>query len=254
MIVAALWCDSFSGFVLSRKKLNPTISFIKRIATRSTLVTSTCSGAVLLADDGLLEGRQATVCWWLVDWFQRRFPSVQLVADKLVAKDKKVWTAAAGTAYLHLCLDILKQLAPASVLTLTSQLLLVEPRRGSQSPYLSREGIADESNDPVVVTAKRVIRNQLIKTISLTGLAKKLKVRERTLHRRFQNASTISPTAYIQNERVSRAKQLLENSNQSFESIVNECGYQDAATFRKLFTKLVGIPPGEYRLRFSQRQ
>jgi transcriptional regulator GlxA family with amidase domain len=112
------------------------IDLLRELPKRAKIIASSCSGAALLATAGLLDGYRATTCWWLADWFQHRFPAVQLHAEQVLIAEKQRWTSAAGGAYMHLGIELVRELAGDKVANVTSRLMLVEPRRGTQSPFL----------------------------------------------------------------------------------------------------------------------
>ena len=251
LIVPPLWVDSRSEFDARTNELRRHLPLLQRLATRSGIVASACSGAVLLADAGLLDGHRATTCWWLAEWFGARYPRVELEASRLVVIDGDRWTAAAGTAYLHLCLDIVKKLAGERVATLAGRLALVEPRRGSQSPFLATQPVP-ENAERVVQRAAALVERRIATPLSVADLARELGTTERTLSRRFRSALGVPPLAYLQSRRIALAKRLLERDRDSLERIVGHCGYSDLASFRKLFTREVGMSPREYRSRFAR--
>ena len=96
IIVPPLWCTSLSDLQQRRLRLASEVAALRKLASRSDIMASACSGAVLLADAGLLANRRATTCWWLAEWFHREFPDTDLVPHQLVAIDGDRWTAAAG--------------------------------------------------------------------------------------------------------------------------------------------------------------
>jgi transcriptional regulator GlxA family with amidase domain len=215
-------------------------------------MASACSGAILLAQAGLLARRRATTCWWLADWFGSRFPDVRLDPGRLVVRDGDRWTAAAGTAYLHLCLELVEEFAGREVAAATARLALVEPRRGSQSPFLGRQSQSAGAGAGVADRAARWIEDRLATGISIAAMARALHTTERTLHRRFHASFGVSPLAHLQSRRIALAKRLLESGDDTLERIVERCGYRDASSFRKLFAREVGMTPREYRLRFRR--
>jgi transcriptional regulator GlxA family with amidase domain len=249
-IVPPLWCTSLADLEVRARRLRTQIDFVVRMARRSGIFASSCSGAVLLAQAGLLSGRRATTCWWLVEWFRQAFPDVEMVPDRLVMRDRDIWTGAAGAAYMHLALELVRELAGEPLAAATAKLMLVERRRGSQSPFLVPHATpADAGSD--VERAMRYLRQHASKTLAIAEICRSLAISERTLTRRFKASLGMSPLSYLQSQRVARARQLLESSDQPLERIVEQCGYEDVSSFRKLFARQVGMTPREYRLRFG---
>jgi transcriptional regulator GlxA family with amidase domain len=252
VIVPPIWCRSLSELERRSQALRGHSSVLATLAHRSKILASACSGAVLLADQGLLANRRATTCWWLADWFRRRFPETRLVPDQLLAIDRDRWTAAAGSAYVHLCLELIETFAGVEIARITSRLMLVEPRRGSQSPFLYPDAPRKNFADRDIALAVRYLDDHDDARITIAGLCRHLGLKTRTLNRHFEASLGMSPLAYLQARRVARAKQLLEGTGLSFEEIVARCGYEDNSSFRKLFARQVGMTPREYRSRFSR--
>jgi len=251
VVIPPLWVESpgeISERVRRLERLNP---LLIKLARRSGVVSSACSGAALLASAGLLFQHRVTTCWWLLPWFAARFPDVALVADRLVMIDGNRWTAAAGSAYIHLGLALVRHFAGAEIANMTARLMLVEQRRGSQSPFIPPVDLPQDTADPLVRRAAVHIRNHVAERFSISKLSRTLHVSERTLARRFQIAFGMAPLAYLQSQRVARAKQLLEHGATALDQIVAECGYEDVSSFRKLFSRHVGMTPREYRSRFA---
>ena len=249
-VVPPVWCESLADLEVQARRLRTENAFIVRMARRSKIFASTCSGAVLLAQAGLLTGRRATTCWWLVNWFRQTFPDIEMAPDRLVMRDGNRWTAAAGAAYMHLALDLVREFAGEPLAAATAKLMLVERRRGSQSPFLVPHAAPAEA-DSEIERATRYLRQHSGKRLAIAGVCRALAVSERTLARRFKASLGMSPLSYLQSQRVARARQLLESSTLPLERIVEQCGYEDVSSFRKLFARQVGMTPREYRLRFG---
>jgi len=247
-IVPPIWCESLADLEKQAQRLRTGNAFIVRMARRSKIFASTCSGAVLLAQAGLLSGRRATTCWWLVNWFRHAFPDVEMVPDRLVMRDRDLWTAAAGTAYMHLALELVRELAGEPLASATARLMLVERRRGSQSPFLVPHAALEPDSE--MERATRYLQRNSGK-LALAGVCRALAVSERTLARRFRAKLGMSPLSYLQSQRIARARELLESSKLPLDRIVEQCGYEDVSSFRKLFARQVGMTPRDYRQRFG---
>jgi transcriptional regulator GlxA family with amidase domain len=252
-IVPPVWCESLADLEVQARRLRTENAFLIHMARRSQIFASTCSGAVLLAQAGLLSGRRATTCWWLVNWFRQTFPDIEMAPDRLVMRDGNRWTAAAGAAYMHLALDLVREFAGEPLAAATAKLMLVERRRGSQSPFLMPH--APQTGSEIVGfdigRATHYLRQHASKRLAIAGVCRALAVSERTLARRFKATLGMSPLNYLQSQRIARARQLLESSALPLERIVEQCGYEDVSSFRKLFARQVGMTPREYRLRFG---
>jgi transcriptional regulator GlxA family with amidase domain len=248
VIVPSIWGGSRVDFFERLERLDAEHEPLCRLAARTRIMASACSGAVLLAGAGLLDGHRATTCWWLADWFANRYARVALALDRLVVMDRERWTAAAGSAYMHLGLDLVRALAGERAAAGSARLMLVEPRRGSQSPFLAPALL--EPADEDVRRALRYLDEHTAAPFTIAAMCRAIAVHERTLARKFQAATGTSPLSYLQSRRIARARQLLEMSALTLEQIVGQCGYEDVSSFRKLFTRRVGMTPREYRSRF----
>jgi transcriptional regulator GlxA family with amidase domain len=180
-----------------------------------------------------------------------RFTGTELALDRVLVTDGDRWTAAAGSAYMHLGLELVRALSGEAVAAGTARLMLVERRRGAQSPFLAQPAPPLDVSDDVTRRAIHYLDEHLVAPLSIKRLCRAIGVHERTLARRFQAAMGLSPLGYLQSRRVARARQLLESSALPFEQIVIQCGYEDVASFRKLFARQVGMTPREYRSRFA---
>ncbi len=251
LIVPPFWSETREEFDRNVERATRGKSFLIETSRRASIVASACSGAVMLAEAGLLEGYRATTCWWLSDWFAEHHPELRMDTRKLVVSDRNRWTAAAGTAYLHLCLELTRKLAGPRIASAAGRLALVEPRRGSQSPFIAAPIGADASDVGPASRAIILLQRHPESPESVAMIAKRLGTTERTLNRQFRRAVGMTPVAYRQSQRIAMARRLLESDRMPLEEIVERCGYVDVASFRKLFTREVGMSPKEYRLRFA---
>jgi transcriptional regulator GlxA family with amidase domain len=251
VIVPPIWCESREELEQRALELESRVRHLRSLARRARIMASACSGAVLPANAGLLSRRRATTCWWLASWFQQRYPDVDLAPDKLIVADGDRWTAAAGSAYLHLGVELIEELAGPKVAAATARLLLVERRRGSQSPFIVQDALPSGAADSDVDRAIAYLQEHAGTRITIAQLCGRIAVNERTLSRKFKAALGASPLAYLQSRRIGDARRLLETTALSLEDIVAQCGYEDVASFRKLFARHVGMTPREYRSRFG---
>jgi len=229
-IVPPVWCESLVDLEVQARRLRSENAFIAGMARRSKICARTCSGAVLLAQAGLLSGRRATTCWWLVNWFRRTFPDIEMAPDRLVMRDGNRWTAAAGAAYMHLALDLVREFAGQPLAAATAKLMLIERRRGSQSPFLQPHA-AHAHADAEINRATRYLQQHSAKKLAIAATCRALGVSERTLARRFKAHLGMSPLSYLQSQRIGHARQLLENSTLPLERIVEHAATKTCPRF-----------------------
>ena len=151
---------------------------------------------------------------------------------------------------MHLALELVREFAGEPLAAATAKLMLVERRRGSQSPFLVPHTAPGEVGSDME-RATSYLRQHSSKPLAIAGVCRALAISERTLARKFKASLGMSPLSYLQSQRIARARQLLEASKLPLERIVEQCGYEDVSSFRKLFARQVGMTPREYRLRFG---
>lgn len=230
----------------------PEIELIRALHLRGIPIAAACCGTFLLAEAGLLDGHQATTSWWLDATFRNRYPKVQLNVEKMIVEDGKFTTTGASTAVLTYVLQLLAKQVDDSLAQLTGKMMLIDTERASQAPYIS-SALAEKPRHSLSEKAERFIQQQLHREFSVGELAEHCDTSERSLLRHFRQHYNASPIAHIQHLRVERAKALLESTLMSFDEIVERCGYQDSASFRKLFKRDTSLTPADYRERFRLR-
>ena len=134
-----------------------------------------------------------------------------------------------------------------------AKIMLIEPNRTSQLPYMSLRA-PNGHQDELVQKIQSWMYKNIQRHISLDDISNRFAVTKRTLNRRFKKALDDTPVNYLQRMRVEEAKRLLESSNMTLENIVYQVGYEDVSSFRKLFTELAELSPRAYRERFKRHQ
>ncbi len=232
--------------------MTPEIEYLRAVHLRGAQLAGSCSGTFLLARTGLLDGRRATTSWWLAAAFSRYYPSVRLDADQMLVEDGNVITTGGATAVFSLVLRLIAKYAGEDLAQQTGRMLLVDPDRQSQAPYVS-QAMLERPRNSLTERVERVLGEELEGELSIGALAQRIGTSERSLLRHFRSYYGESPLAHIQRLRVERAKALLESTHLSFDEIVERCGYRDVSSFRKLFKRATSITPGDYRERFTFR-
>lgn len=217
------------------------------------ILGSVCAGAFLLAETGLMTGRPMTTHWAYADRLQERFPQVRVDADRLIIDDGDVITAGGLMSWTDLGLRLVDRLLGPTVMIETARMLLVDPP-GREQRYYSVFSPRLTHGDAAVLRVQHWLQATQAKDYALATLAAQAKLEERTFLRRFQKATGMTTTEYCQRLRVGRASELLQFGTASIDRVAWEVGYSDPGAFRKVFTRIVGLSPGEYRRRFSARE
>lgn len=227
-----------------------TVDWIRRQYRQGAIVAASCSGTVLLAETGLLDGKSATTSWWLAQLFQKRYPEITLQIDRLLVEHGRLLSAGAVTSYTNLVLRLVDIFAGKTIALASAKMMLVDINKYSQAPYMMLQSILDHS-DNLVAKAQYWINQHLRSKIDLMDLSDHLAVSYRTLIRRFKNATGETPIQYIQKSRIESAKQLLETTDLNLETVMERVGYADVSAFSLLFKRLTRLTPREYRRQFS---
>lgn len=215
-----------------------------------TVLCSVCAGAFVLAETGLIDGRRATTHWAFVEQLAHRFPAIHLAAEHMVLDDGDIVTAGGILAWADLGLTLVERaLGPATMLA-TARFLLIDPPRSSQLPFAAFVPNFDHGDD-AIRRAQHHIHAHAQESLGVSDLHTIAGMTERTFLRRFTAATGHRPNDYVQQVRISKAREALERSVTPVDRIAWEVGYSDPAAFRKLFLRLTGISPAVYRHRFG---
>ncbi|MDH4874313.1 GlxA family transcriptional regulator [Pseudomonas sp. BN515] len=248
-VVIALPCI---GALPPAETLQPFVDWLSLRHAAGVTLCSVCAGAFVLAQTGLLAGRPLTTHWSLAKDLGERYPEVKVDADKLVVDDGDIITAGGVMAWTDLGLTLVDRLLGPTIAANTASFLALDLTRHSQQ-YFRRFTPRLTHGDEAVLKVQRWLQRQDARQVSLPAMAAEAGLGERTFLRRFQQATGLRPTEYCQQLRAAKARELLELTNRSVDQIAWEVGYQDPAAFRKVFNKMVGLSPTDYRRRFGRR-
>jgi transcriptional regulator GlxA family with amidase domain len=208
-----------------------------------TRIAASCIGTFLVAETGLLDGREATTTWSLAPLFRQRYPNVRLDEARMLVPTDIGVTAGAAMGHLDLALWLIRKASP-ELAALVSRYLLADIR-SLQAPYIIPNHLAQA--DPLVQRFERWARGHLKQGFSLQQAASALATSTRTLQRRCEAVLGKSPLSYFQDLRVERAQSLLHGSGLDLDAIAAEVGYVDGATLRTLLRERLGRGVRELR-------
>lgn len=252
LLVPGAMHGSGAELVARLPERGPEIELLRAMHARGVKLASACSGAFLLAEAGLLDGRRATTAWWLDAVFRERYPRVQLEIEQMIVEDGPVATAGATSAVMSYVLRLIGRIGGEELAQQTARILLIDPERQSQAPYIS-QALKEKPRFSLGERVERLLQQHLHQPLSVSDLAEQVGTSERSLLRHFRAHFGHTPLEHIQRLRVERAKALLETTHLSFDEIVERCGYSDSASFRKLFKRATTLTPADYRERFRLR-
>ena len=214
-----------------------------------TAICSVCVGAFLLADVGLLDERPATTHWAYGEELKQRYPALEVDTDRLIIDDGDVITAGGLMAWVDLGLHLVARLLGSATMLTTARMFLVDPG-GREQRFYSTFSPEFTHGDQDILRVQRWLQRVMSEDVSVDAMAAKARLGRRTFLRRFERATGSKTSAYLQHLRVAKARELLEQGEQSQEEIAWAVGYADPGAFRRVFVKLMGLSPAEYRRRF----
>jgi transcriptional regulator GlxA family with amidase domain len=229
------------------------LAWVRRKHAEGAWIYSACSGAVMLAATGLLDGCQATSHWGYQDLFRTRYPQVRFRPEPaLVFADPegRIVTAGGTTSWHDLALHIIARHASPGEALRIAKVYLLKLHAEGQLPYQALLRAAPAA-DPVVRAAQRYLAEHFRDDHALADAVARAGIPARTLKRRFKAATGSTLIEYLQQVRIEEAKRALEVGAVPVEAISVEVGYEDPSFFRRLFKRLVGLTPREYRRLFS---
>jgi len=236
----------FSRFLKSQAS---TCDWLRSQWQQGTWLVANCSGTFVLAATGLLDHRVATTTWWLEKQFRAAFPKVDLQLQPAVTEVDRLVCGGAYASHLLQTVRVVEYFSGPSIATRCAKTMLIDVTRTTQTPYLPL--LTDKTHsDALVHRAQHWFQNHIAEAGSISDLAERLAVSQRTLIRRFKTALNKSPLTYLQNLRIDTARALLESGDLNVDQVASNVGYSDTSSFSRLFRERVGLTPGEYRGRF----
>jgi transcriptional regulator GlxA family with amidase domain len=249
LVVPGMELGELADCLDSLKRLAPEVAFVKRAFARGTPLAAVCTGAFVLGEAGLLDGRGAATSWLFASALAQRFPAARVDPGAILLEDGGITTSGAFSATFDLALHLIRRAASPKVLRAVARVGLLDAQRASQAAYIDNRMLpAVSGNFAASVLAWQLQR--LAEPYDLNRLAGAFHVSARTLLRRVKDQTGRSPLCHFQQARVGQAKRLLEESALSVAQITERTGYLDVATFGSLFKRIVGLSPAEYRRRF----
>lgn len=230
----------------------PLLALLRRANERGWTIAGNCTGNFLLAESGILDGKTATTHWGFREVFEQRYPKVKLNTDQLLTRHEHIYCAGGGLAWFDLGLHIIERHYGFETAIQTAKAFVIDYRRDSQLSY-SLMRLAKPHKDELIKQVQEWLEDHYAEQFTVDELAEQFKVSKRTMIRRFNLALDMPPNTYVQSMRIEAAQKLLEETDRTVDVVMNDVGYEDASSFRRLFRKKTGLTPTEYRRRFSRR-
>ena len=225
------------------------LDWIVRMHATGAYLYAACGGSLVLAEAGLLEGQEATTHWCYVPLFRQQYPNVGLHEDRILVQTgpgQTMLCSGGASSWQDLALLLTAKYGGTDEAIRLSKFFLYQWHREGQLPFASM--IANSAHgDAVIERCQTWLAQNYERADIVAELVQRSGLPKRTFDRRFRSATGYSPLAYVQALRIEEAKHLLETGSQPIEEIAQEVGYTDLASFRRLFRRLAGMSPGDYR-------
>jgi transcriptional regulator GlxA family with amidase domain len=226
------------------------LDFVRQAATRSRRIVSICTGAMILAEIGLLDGKRASTHWWWCPILEKRYPKVSVDRDAIFVRDGNIWTSAGVTAGMDLALALVEMDFGHNIaLQVARYNVMYMMRPGGQSQF-SAHLVAQRAEDPAINAILEYILANPGDPLTVTALAARAGLSERTFARRFKDELQLTPASYVETARVQAARVALETTSSGVEQIAIKTGFQNAERMRRAFQRHLGISASDYRDRF----
>ncbi len=222
-----------------------------RLHRNGSDLASNCTGAFILANAGLLDGRSTTTHWGYAEQFQSMFPKVNLQPQQLITEDERLFCAGGGMAWFDLVLKLIERYCGQRVAADTAKTHVVDFNRGQQAAYAPMQR-RKFHHDQEISELQDWLEQNYRTAISIESMAVHISLAPRTIIRRFKRATGQTPQQYLQFLRIEEAKRLLGYDDMPISQVVNAIGYEDISSFTRLFKRLTGFSPGYYRKSFQK--
>ncbi|TPQ18815.1 GlxA family transcriptional regulator [Streptomyces sporangiiformans] len=226
------------------------IEWLRVRGPRARRLVSVCTGAILLAEAGLLDGRRATTHWGYCETLARHHPAIEVDPDPIYVRDGNVATSAGVTAGIDLALALVEEdLGREVALTVARHLVVFLRRPGSQAQFSAQLAAQTAQREPLR-EVQQWITEHPGEDLTVESLAARASLSPRHFARAFQAETGMTPGRFVDRVRLEHARRLLEDTADGVEEISRACGYGTPEAMRRAFVRTLGAAPAEYRRRF----
>ena len=236
------------------RKHAPLLRWLRRQSQKVRRIGSVCTGAFILAEAGILHGRHATTHWGSCARLAETYPDVTVEPDRIFVREGSIYTSAGVTAGMDLALALVEEDFGREVaLAVARELVLFLHRPGGQAQFSAQLAVQFAERQPLKELQAYILDHPGA-DLSIGTLARRAAMSPRNFARVFTREVGMTPARFVLSARVETARRLLEESSDSLEEICAQSGLSTTESMRRAFMSTVGIPPGQYRARFTRRQ
>ena len=253
-VAAAIVCDMYTPIDSPPRGRYPReIDWLRRMHAGGSLIASVCSGSLMLAEAGLLDGRRAGCHWAYRDLFREHYPRVELAEGSildLTSEHEGVITAGGVTAWQDLALHLIARLCGRSHAVATSKVFLLGGHEDGQRPFAAMTR-PRQVRDAVISQCQAWIADNYAGPNPVAAMAERSGLTQRTFGRRFRSATGYRPIDYVHALRVEEARRIIETETRGIDDVGYAVGYEDPTFFRRLFRRSTGLSPAAYRRKMA---
>jgi transcriptional regulator GlxA family with amidase domain len=229
------------------------VDWISQVASTARRTASVCTGAFLLAQAGLLDGRRATTHWAAAEELALLHPAVRVDPEPIFLRDGPIWTSAGVTAGMDLALALVEEdLDRDAALTIARHLVLFLRRPGNQSQFSATLAAQQPEREPLREVQRYAVESPA-GDLSVEAMAARAHMSPRHFARAFRAETGVTPARYVESVRVEAARRRLEDTVDPVAAVAAACGFGTAETMRRVFLRTLRVGPAEYRRRFQSR-
>jgi len=236
----------------TRDRWPAAVAWLKEQHAQGAIICSACTGSLMLAEAGLLDGEEATCHWAATEAMRSRYPEVRLRPERVLVTsgtDHRLVTAGATASWTDLALYLVARFCGEEEARRAAKLFLFGDRTGGQLPFAARVR-PRQHDDAAIAAAQEWIADNYAEVNPVAGMTAASGLAARTFKRRFETATGYAPLDYVLSLRMEEAKQILETSEAAIDEVASEVGYTEPAAFRRIFKRATGISPLQYRQKF----
>ena len=227
--------------------------WLARAASKAERVMSVCSGAIILGRLGLLDGKRVTSHWRALDILQKQNPNASVADDCLYVNDGSLWTSAGALSGVDMTLAIVAQdLSTSVALNIARNLVVHLIREGGQSQFSGPIDLQTKAQHTALPSLVAWLEDRLKDSVTVEAMADYMNTSVRTLHRRCLEVFEMTPAQVLTELRLERSRDLLHQPELGVKIIARECGFSDASSFSKAFSRRYGVTPTRYRHTFRE--
>jgi transcriptional regulator GlxA family with amidase domain len=227
------------------------IDWVAKQYKQGSEIASMCAGSFMLASTGILSGKKCSTHWALSESFRELYPNVNLQTDHLITDENGIYTNGGAYSFLHLLMYLVEKIYGRQTAIHCAKYFQIDLDRNLQAEFSIFSGHKKHGDDEIL-NAQKFLEENYQERISIEKLSFDLCIGRRNFDRRFIKATGFTPLDYLQRVKIEAAKKMFETSRKTVNEIMYEVGYNDAKAFRNVFSRVTGLSPFDYKVKYNK--